>query len=122
MEESLQLWPLIGRAGPRAGVLRWRGLAMAAPMAAPMAARMAPMLALAADPQITSFIDAPDPVPACGIYTYSLRVDNNLADAALNTRLQVTVPAGATYLSSSPAAANCVPLSATTAAPLCKRR
>ncbi len=72
-----------------------------------------PVAALAADPQITSFIDTPDPVPAGGIYDYAIRVDNNQADASLNTKLLVTVPAGATYVSASPAGASCLPLSAT---------
>ena len=75
---------------------------------------LAPLTVLAADPQITSFIDSPDPVPAGGLYDYSLRVDNNQADAALNTRLTVTVPSGATFVSATPAGANCTATNATT--------
>ena len=73
----------------------------------------APALAFAADPQITSFSDTPDPVPAGGLYDYSIGVDNNAADAATNVRLTLTVPAGATFVSASPAGANCVPTTAT---------
>ncbi len=76
-------------------------------------ALLVPALAFAADPQITSFIDTPDPVPAGGLYDYILRVDNNQADAATNAVLTLTVPAGATFVSATPAAANCVPQSAT---------
>ena len=72
-----------------------------------------PGLAQAADPQITSFIDTPDPVPAGGLYDYSVRVDNNAADAATNTVLTLTVPSGATFVSATPAGANCSPQSAT---------
>ena len=51
-----------------------------------------------------------------GTYTYTVRVDNNAVDAASNTRLTLSVPAGATFLSASPAGANCAPTSATTQA------
>ena len=64
--------------------------------------------ALAADPQVASFNDAPDPVPAGGNVTYSIRVDNNGADSSLGTLLMMPVPAGATFVSAAPAAANCV--------------
>ena len=57
--------------------------------------------ALAADPQIASFTDAPDPVPAGGLITYSARVDNSDVDAATNVRVAVPVPAGATFVSAS---------------------
>jgi uncharacterized repeat protein (TIGR01451 family) len=78
-----------------------------------LAGLVAPLLGWAADAQITSLVDTPDPVPAGGLYTYEVRVDNNAVDAALNTRLQLGVPAGATFVSASPAGANCVALSAT---------
>lgn len=64
--------------------------------------------ALAADPQIASLVDDPDPVAAGGTYTYQIRVDNNDVDAANNTALRLSVPAGATFVSASPAGANCV--------------
>ena len=71
-----------------------------------------PTLVWAADPQIASFTDT-DPVAAGALYSYAVRVDNNAADAANNVRLTLTVPAGAAFVSSSPAGANCAPLSAT---------
>ncbi|MFO1297777.1 MAG: hypothetical protein U1F25_15805, partial [Rubrivivax sp.] len=70
--------------------------------------------AFAADAQITSLVDTPDPVPAGGIVAYAVRVDNNAVDAALNTRLRLSVPAGATFVSATPAGANCAPANATT--------
>ena len=92
------------RAAPRSP-LRWRG--------ALVGLLLAPVMAYAADPQIASLIDDPDPVPAGGVYSYVMRVDNNAADAATNTRLRVTVPAGATFVSATPASQNCAPVSAT---------
>ncbi|MFN9805568.1 MAG: SdrD B-like domain-containing protein, partial [Betaproteobacteria bacterium] len=68
---------------------------------------VAPAIALAADPLIASFSDDPDPVVAGGIVRYQVRVDNNAPDAATNTRLTLDVPAGATFVSASPASANC---------------
>lgn len=72
-----------------------------------------PAAAWAADPQIAAFTDSPDPVPAGGLVDYTVRVDNNAADAATNTRLSFSIPAGATFVSASPAQANCTPQSAT---------
>jgi large repetitive protein len=74
---------------------------------------MAPAAVFAADPQIAEFTDTPDPVVAGGVYTYSIRVDNNAADAATNTRLTLTVPSGAAFISAAPASQNCAPVSAT---------
>ena len=73
---------------------------------------LAPLAALAADPQIASFVDD-DPVPAGALYTYQVRIDNNAGDAALNTRLRLTVPSGATFVSAAPASQNCVATTAT---------
>ncbi len=63
---------------------------------------MLPALALAADPQVAAVVDNPDPVAAGGTYTYTVRVDNNALDAAANTRLSFSVPAGAVFVSASP--------------------
>jgi uncharacterized repeat protein (TIGR01451 family) len=71
-----------------------------------------PLAAQASDPQIASLVDNPDPVAAGGLYTYTLRIDNNAVDAALNTRLTFTVPSGAAFVSASPASQNCVASSA----------
>lgn len=61
-----------------------------------------PLAAMAADAQITSLVDNPDPVVAGAVIEYTARVDNNAADAALNVRLRFTVPAGATFVSATP--------------------
>ncbi len=90
---------------------RW-GSCLGAARVALAALVVAPTLAWAADPQISSFTDT-DPVAAGALYNYVARVDNNAADAATNVRLTLTVPAGATFASASPAGANCAPLSAT---------
>ncbi|PTT83380.1 hypothetical protein DBR42_16035, partial [Pelomonas sp. HMWF004] len=66
-----------------------------------------PLAAWAADPQIASLVDT-DNVPAGGRYTYTVRVDNNAPDGALNTRLNFRVPSGATFVSATPASGNCV--------------
>ena len=72
-----------------------------------------PVGAWAADPQITSMTDNPDPATAGGLYTYAVGIDNTDASAATNTVLTVSVPSGATFVSAAPANANCVATSAT---------
>ncbi len=72
---------------------------------------VAPALAqAAADPQIAALLSTPDPVAAGGLYSYQIRVDNNATDAATSTRLLLKVPAGASFVSASPAGANCAPV------------
>jgi uncharacterized repeat protein (TIGR01451 family) len=106
----------VGYFGLRRGIKEFFGVAKAALNAclqvAP-AALLLPMAAWAADPQITSFIDDPDPVPAGGVYSYSLRIDNNSAQASTNTRLSVDFGSGAMFISALPAQANCAQESAT---------
>ena len=72
-----------------------------------------PMGAWAADPQITSMTDTPDPATAGGLYTYAVGIDNTDAGDATNTVLTLSVPSGATFVSASPPNANCVATSAT---------
>ena len=72
-----------------------------------------PMGAWAADPQITSMTDTPDPATAGGLYTYAIGIDNTDASDATNTVVTLSVPAGATFVSASPPNANCVATSAT---------
>ena len=72
-----------------------------------------PLGAWAADPQITSMTDTPDPATAGGLYTYAVGIDNTDAGDATNTVLTLNVPSGATFVSASPANANCVATSAT---------
>ncbi|MBL8327816.1 MAG: DUF11 domain-containing protein, partial [Rubrivivax sp.] len=74
---------------------------------------VAPGLAFAADPQIAAFTDTPDPAVAGAVYAYEIRVDNNAVDAAVNTRLTVTVPSGAAFVSASPSSQNCAAVSPT---------
>ena len=63
--------------------------------------------AFAADPQVAAFTDAPDPVSAGGDVVYSIRIDNISIDAATNTTLTLPIPAGATFVSATPASQNC---------------
>ena len=67
----------------------------------------------AADPQIASFTDSPDPVPLGGLYTYTVGVDNTDVDVATHTQLSLSVPAGASFVSAAPASAKCVAASTT---------
>jgi uncharacterized repeat protein (TIGR01451 family) len=60
-----------------------------------------PMGAWAADPQITSVLDTPDPATAGGLYTYAVGIDNTDPSAATNTVLTLSVPSGATFVSAS---------------------
>ncbi|MCX7052141.1 MAG: DUF11 domain-containing protein, partial [Proteobacteria bacterium] len=57
--------------------------------------------------------DTPDPATAGGLYTYAVGIDNTDAGDATNTVLTLNVPSGATFVSASPANANCVATSAT---------
>lgn len=52
--------------------------------------------------------DSPDPGPAGGVFTYTLRVDNNGPDAAINVALTDTLPAGASFVSVSSTAGSCL--------------
>ena len=70
-----------------------------------------PLAAWASDPQIASLVDSPDPVAAGGLFTYTLGIDNNAADAATNTRVSFSVPSGAVFVSAAPASQNCALLS-----------
>ena len=84
---------------PSSGRRRWLPLALAL---------LLPAAAWAADPQIASIVDNPDPVPAGGLYSYTVRIDNNDPDAATGVTLRLAVPTGASFVSASPAGANCV--------------
>jgi len=72
-----------------------------------------PMGAWAADPQISNLIANPNPVPTGALYTYAIGIDNSDTGAATNTVVTLTVPSGASFVSASPANANCVSTSAT---------
>ncbi len=62
-------------------------------------ATVAATAALAADPQIASFGDNPDPVAAGGNVTYTAIVSNSALDDASNVVISVPVPSGATFVS-----------------------
>ncbi|WP_326541227.1 IPTL-CTERM sorting domain-containing protein [Pseudorhodoferax sp.] len=51
--------------------------------------------------------DSPDPGPANGVFTYTLRIDNNGPGAATNVRLADTTPPGSIFLSAVPTAGSC---------------
>ena len=72
-----------------------------------------PAGAWAADPQITSVISNPAIATAGGNYAYAVGIDNSAPDASTGTVLTMTVPSGATFVSASPAGANCSATSAT---------
>ncbi len=74
---------------------------------------LAPTIAFAADPQISSFTDSPDPVVTGTNYSYQIVVRNNAPADAANTRLSLAVPSGAVFVSAAPASENCAPASAT---------
>jgi len=56
------------------------------------------------DMNITSFGDSPDPVPASFDFTYDLMIENSGVDPAPDAALSVTLPAGITFKSVTPAA------------------
>lgn len=55
--------------------------------------------AWAADPQISSFNDSPDPVPAGGNVTYTAQIRNSALEDAANVVVTVPVPSGSTFVS-----------------------
>ena len=59
--------------------------------------------------------DSPDPGPAGGIFTYTMRVDNNSAtDTALNVVLTDTLPSSAVFIDAVTTAGACTALVGTT--------
>ena len=87
--------PVIGRAFTRLAHLALQHCRSALALTA-LAASAA---AWASDPQIASFGDNPDPVPAGGNVTYTARITNSALDSATNVSLSVPVPAGTTFVS-----------------------
>jgi len=72
------------------------------------AALLLPALAWgAADPQVASVVDTPDPVPAGGVVTYTVQVDNNDNQTGRSVELTFSMPAGASFVSAESAAAIC---------------
>ncbi|MGI8894514.1 MAG: DUF11 domain-containing protein, partial [Casimicrobiaceae bacterium] len=60
------------------------------PFAAPAQAQSADL--------VINHSDSPDPGPAGGVFTYTVRVDNNGPDAAIGVGLSDTLPPGATFV------------------------
>ncbi len=66
----------------------------------------------AADLSLTKS-DAPDPVPAGDLLTYTLTVDNDGPSGATNVQLLDNLPAGVTFDSATPSQGDCLELGAT---------
>ncbi len=56
---------------------------------------------------VVNHADAPDPGPAGGTFTYTIRLDNNGPNNATNVRLTDTLPSGSTFISATPSAGAC---------------
>lgn len=57
---------------------------------------------------VLNHTDSPDPLPAGGVVTYTLRVDNNSpGETATNVVLSDTLPAGAVFISATPTQGSC---------------
>jgi uncharacterized repeat protein (TIGR01451 family) len=67
-----------------------------------------PALAQTADLVINQS-DSPDPGPAGGVFTYTVRIDNNGPNAATGIVLTDTLPSGSTFVSSTPTQGTCNP-------------
>ena len=97
----------VGGSGGSSGLRGRNGSGWRRPLQALAACLLLPLAAWAADPQIASLVDNPDPVAAGGTYSYTLGIDNSALDDAVNTRLSLNVPSGAAFVSASPASQNC---------------
>lgn len=56
---------------------------------------------------VLNHTDSPDPGPANGVFTYTLRIDNNGPNAATGVTLADTTPPGSIFLSAVPSAGSC---------------
>jgi uncharacterized repeat protein (TIGR01451 family) len=56
---------------------------------------------------VVNHSDSPDPGPAGGIFTYTLRIDNNGPNGATAVTLQDTLPTGSTFVGVSTTAGSC---------------
>lgn len=66
----------------------------------------APAFAQSAD-LVVNQADSPDPGPAGGVFTYTIRVDNNGPDAAIGVNTSDTLPPGATFVSATSTHGSC---------------
>ncbi len=97
------------QAGLDRGALWPRALRIAAAFAfAALAAIGTPALAQQAD-LVVNQADSPDPGPAGGVFTYTIRVDNNGPDTATGISFADTLPPGSTFVSASATQGTCNP-------------
>ncbi|MCC6869830.1 MAG: DUF11 domain-containing protein, partial [Burkholderiales bacterium] len=80
-------------------------LAVAA-LFASIALAAAPAAAQTAD-LVVNQADSPDPGPAGGVFTYTIRVDNNGPDAAVAVNFSDTLPPGSTFVSATATQGSC---------------
>ena len=70
------------------------------------AAVASPAFAQSAD-LVVNQADSPDPGPAGGVFTYTIRIDNNGPDGAVGVNFSDTLPPGSTFVSAVPTAGSC---------------
>ena len=87
-----------GRARPAFSIARSLVVAFAA---------MASLSAWAAADLVLNHSDTPDPGPAGGIFTYTLRIDNNGPDPATGITLTDLLPPGSQFISATPSTGTC---------------
>ena len=56
---------------------------------------------------VVNQLDSPDPGPAGGVFTYTVRVDNNGPNAAIGVTFSDTLPPGSTFIGAVPTAGSC---------------
>jgi len=100
---------MVGSWFARVGSLvpRWSKLLAAAGLTA-LAAAASPAFAQSAD-LVVNKSDSPDPGPAGGVFTYTIRVDNNGPDTATGIDFANTLPPGSTFVGVSTTQGTCTP-------------
>ena len=100
---------MTGSCFARAGALvsRWTKFAAAAGFAA-LAAAASPAYAQSAD-LVVNQADSPDPGPAGGVFTYTIRVDNNGPDTSTGISFANTLPPGSTFVGVATTQGTCNP-------------
>jgi len=78
----------------------------AAALLASFAFAASPALAQSAD-LVVNQADSPDPGPAGGVFTYTIRIDNNGPDGAVGVNFSDTLPPGSTFVSASTTQGSC---------------
>ena len=99
---------MTGLCRARVGALWPRALRIAAAFAfAAFAAVGTPAFAQQAD-LVVNQADNPDPGPAGGVFTYTIRVDNNGPDTAIGVNFADTLPPGSTFVGVRPRRARAI--------------